>query len=65
MSYEHHIELVYSRLFVTMVLSGILLASIISGANSIPAAPSPGSLAATPLNALSKTGPAKGVGGQS
>ncbi|MGB6672998.1 MAG: hypothetical protein WBE34_11230 [Candidatus Nitrosopolaris sp.] len=43
-------ELICSKLFATMVLSGILLASTISGANSILAAPSHGSPTSTPLS---------------
>jgi CubicO group peptidase (beta-lactamase class C family) len=54
-------ELICSKLFATMVLSGILLASTISGANSILAAPSHVSPTSTPLNPISKPGPAKGV----
>jgi hypothetical protein len=44
-----------------MVLSGILLASTISAANSTLAAPSHVSPTSTPLNLISKPGPAKGV----
>ena len=54
-------ELICSKLFATTVLSGIVLASTISAANSILTAPSHVSPTSTLLNPISKPGPTKGV----